>query len=150
MNEPHIAKIAGIALRRQRRGPMLTVQSCAVSVEHGVARDTRGKPGKRQVTLLSQEAWQDACLALGIDLAWTARRANILVEGRRFCAADVGKIVRIGDLRLEITRETDPCQRMDAAHPGLQAALQPDWQGGICCRVLVAGNIAVGDTIEIQ
>ena len=150
VDTPQIPEIAGIALRRQSKGPMLTVTSCAVSVEHGVARDTRGKPGKRQVTLLSQEAWEAACRGLDIDLAWTARRANILVRGKTFSAADVGKTVSIGDLQLEITRETDPCIRMDAAHPGLQAALASDWYGGVCCRVLVAGHIAVGDRIDIQ
>jgi MOSC domain-containing protein YiiM len=150
VDTPQVPQIAGIALRRQRKGPMLTVTSCAVSVEHGVARDTRGKPGKRQVTLLSLEAWEDACRGLDIDLAWTARRANILVRGKKFSAEDVGKTISIGELRLEITRETDPCIRMDAAHQGLQAALMPDWSGGVCCRVLVAGHIAVGDRIDIQ
>lgn len=150
VDTPQIPEIAGIALRRQSKGPMLTVTSCAVSAEHGVARDTRGKPGKRQLTLLSLEAWEEACRSLDIDLAWTARRANILVRGKMFSAADVGKTVSIGDLKLEITRETDPCIRMDAAHPGLQAALASDWYGGVCCRVLVAGHIAVGDRIDIQ
>ena len=150
VDKPQVPQIAGIALRRQRKGPMLTVTSCAVSVEHGVARDTRGKPGKRQVTLLSLEAWEDACRGLDIDLAWTARRANILVRGKKFSAEDVGKTISIGELRLEITRETDPCIRMDAAHQGLQAALMPDWSGGVCCSVLVAGHIAVGNRIDIQ
>jgi MOSC domain-containing protein YiiM len=142
--------VADIALRRQRRGPMLTVEACNISTEQGVGGDFRGKPGKRQVTLLSEAAWQDACESIDVTLPWTVRRANILVRGRTFSAADVGKIVSIGEARLEITRETDPCQRMDDAQPGLKAALAPDWHGGVCCRVLNAGDIRVGDTLYIN
>jgi MOSC domain-containing protein YiiM len=48
-----------------------------------------------------------------------------------------------------ITRETDPCERMDALAPGLRAALTPDWRGGACSRVVVGGTIRVGDTIIV-
>ena len=60
----------------------------------------------------------------------------------------VGARLRIGELVLEVTEECDPCLVMDRAVPGLRAALTPDWAGGVCCRVLSGGTIAVGDDVH--
>jgi len=38
---------------------------------------------------------------------------------------------------------------MEEAHPGLLRALAPDWRGGVTCRVLQAGAIAVGDRVAV-
>ena len=54
------------------------------------------------------------------------------------------------ELWWEITRETDPCERMEALAPGLKAALLPDWRGGACAMVRQGGVIAVGDRIRIE
>ena len=77
------------------------------------------------------------------------RRANLLIDGVEFDASFVGKRVRIGEAELEITEETDPCSRMDAQHAGLTAALEPEWRGGVCCKVLKGGDIQIGDRVEI-
>ena len=143
-----MARLLGIARRAQKRAVMEILDAVEVTVESGVAGDFRGKPGKRQVTLMSREAWQAACNDLGEDLPWTTRRANLLVEG---LALDdtAGKQIKIGDLTLEITRETDPCERMDEARQGLLSAMTKDWRGGVCCRVISSGKITVGDKVEI-
>ena len=120
-----------------------------VSPERGIENDYRGHPHNRQVTVLSVEDWQRACDELELNLHWTTRRANLLVEDISFGPACVGDIIQIGDLRLQITRETDPCHRMEEAKPGLMTALTPDWRGGACCRVISGGAIAVGDSVEL-
>jgi MOSC domain-containing protein YiiM len=141
--------LTAIAYRTKPKAPMTEIDSVEISCEHGLVPDTRGKPGRRQVTLLSLEAWQTACAELGTALPWTFRRANLLVSGLHFSANDVGKIVRIGDVRLQVTVETDPCQRMDDQHQGLLAALTPDWRAGVCCRVLQSGYVRVGDAVQL-
>ncbi len=142
--------IAGIARRSASRAPMELISSCQVTCCAGVDRDLRGKPGKRQVTLLSRPAWRTACKELDREgLPWTSRRANLLIEGLEFGPEDVGAIVEIGKLRLQITRETDPCQRMDEQAPGLMAALTPDWRGGVCCKAIQDGTVRLGDTLTI-
>jgi MOSC domain-containing protein YiiM len=142
-----MATLNAIAFRRQAKGPMLEIASVAINREAGVVPDTRGKPGRRQVSLLSLQSWQDACTELGANLPWTVRRANLLIDGLRFSAADVGRVLRIGVVELQIMLETDPCQRMDAQHQGLTAALTPHWRGGVCCRVLSDGIIRTGDAV---
>ena len=54
-----------------------------ISVEAGLAGDCKGaKYPRRQITVLSREAWDAALAELGDPgLAWTARRANLLVAG---------------------------------------------------------------------
>lgn len=137
-------ELCGIAIRAGRKAPMQALDRAVVTPERGVAGDFRGRPGKRQVTVLSRESWDRACAELGADLPWMTRRANLLVSGLEFAPAHVGSTLRFGELVLQITRETDPCERMDQAHPGLRAALDPDWRGGVCCRVIAGGEIVLG------
>ncbi len=143
-------KLQGIAIREKKRAAMHELNAAEVTVAKGVASDFRGKPSKRQVTLLSSEQWQQACNAVNKQLPWTVRRANLLVSGVEFSQADVGKLICIGDVRLRVQCETDPCSRMDEQHQGLYAALLPKWRGGICCEVLQSGQIAIGDEVIID
>lgn len=146
-------RLISIARRAANHAPMEEQQEAEVTLEHGVARDSRGKQRRnasndRQVTLLSSEAWQAVCAELGAELPWTLRRANLLVSGLDLKEAQ-GARLRIGALELEITEEVDPCARMDAQHQGLTAALAPQWRGGVACRILAEGLIRVGDTVEM-
>ena len=141
--------VKAIAYRTKPKAPLIEHEQVEIACESGVVPDCRGKPGRRQVTLLSAEAWQEACAELGSELPWTFRRANILIDGLRFSAADVGCILRIGDVVLQIMLETDPCPRMDAQHPGLTAALLPNWRAGVCCKVLSSGTVRIGDAVQV-
>ena len=146
--------LAGIARHGRPKGPMETVDHVDVTLEGGLHGDFRGaiKPGgrgRRQVTLLERGDWDAAQADVGHSLPWQERRANLLVDGLDLPQV-AGARLRIGDtVELMITRETDPCERMDALAPGLRAALTPDWRGGACSRVVVGGTIRVGDTIIV-
>lgn len=144
-----MGNLIGIARRERKRGDMQTLTRAEVTAEGGVANDFRGKPGKRQVTVLSAEAWRTACRDVGHDLPWTTRRANLLVEGIALPRV-AGGVIEIGDVALEVMMETDPCSRMDEQCTGLRAALEPEWRGGVCCRVLSGGELAVGDTVRLR
>ena len=138
----------GIAIKSEKRGPMQTLDSAYVSLKRGVEYDFRGKPGKRQVTVLSQKSWSLACAALLEPLEWTSRRANLLVDDLELFES-TGKIIKIGELSLLITGETDPCSRMNEAAPGLFDALAVGWRGGVCCQVINEGRIAINDKVVI-
>jgi MOSC domain-containing protein YiiM len=116
----------------------------------GVEQDFRGSSKKRQVTVLSTVDWQQVCKEMDADLPWTTRLANLLVDELTFSQADVGKTLRVGDIELEITQETDPCIRMDEQHQELKSALMPDWRGGVCCKVIKAGSLKVGNSVELN
>ena len=86
--------------------------------------------------------------SLGVDLPWRERRANLLVEGIDLAAA-IGHIVTIGEVRLQIHGEIEPCEIMDAVHTGLCAALVPDCRGGVFGEGLSGGTIRVKDPVSV-
>ena len=143
-----MAQLLDIAIRAKKRAEMQWLQSAQVSLEKGVANDFRGKPGKRQVTVLTQEGWQAACTEASVELPWRERRANLLIAGLDLEESS-GAVIRIGAVKLLITCEADPCQRMEEAQPGLFAAMTKQWRGGVCCQVLEAGKIRAGDEVEL-
>jgi MOSC domain-containing protein YiiM len=140
-------KLLGIAIRPKSRSPMIPLDRADVTTGEGVVGDSRGRPGSRQVTIVSREAWQAACDEIGQSLPWTVRRANLFVEDLEL-PKELGRQICIGQVVLEVCGETDPCARMDAQVSGLTAALTPDWRGGVCCRVITGGEIHVGDTVQ--
>ena len=145
-----MSSIRAIAIKNRSRVAMQVIDSAQITVANGILGDFRGTQQGRQITILSESAWRKACAEVDSDLPWTTRRANLLVDEIEFDASYVGKTVRIGEVELMVTRETNPCSLMDAQHQGLTAALTPDWRGGICCNVIKPGEIKIGDQIEFD
>lgn len=133
--------LVAIARRGHSRGAMEELGLTEITLDQGILGDFRGQPGGRQITVLALADWQAACTELGVELPWTMRRANLLVDGLRL-RATTDAVLRLGDVVLQITGETEPCSRMDEAAAGLCRALTPDWRGGVCCRVLEGGTVS--------
>jgi MOSC domain-containing protein YiiM len=154
MSERTTGRLIGIARRPAHRAPMQTVEAALIEADGGVEGDHKGKKfPRRGVTILAREAWEAALAELAKtggadDLPWTARRANLLIEGVELPRA-LGGIVAVGPVVLEITYPTTPCKRMDEARDGLMRALYPEWRGGVTCRVLEGGRVAIGDPVAV-
>jgi len=146
-----MAKLIGIATHEQSKGEITTHESIKVTEESGLTNDYQGlKNPYTAVTLLSLKSWQQACEECGAEnLDWTERRANLLVDDIDFDESMIGQQLQVGNVLLEITKETDPCARMEALQPGLKKALTPDWRGGARCRVLREGEIKLGDSVTL-
>ncbi len=146
--------LLGIARHARSKAPMEVLDHADVTLEGGIVGDFRGamkgKPYKRQVTLIERADWDAAMADVAHSIPWQERRSNLLVDGLDLPQV-AGVRLRIGaDVVLEVTRETDPCERMEALAEGLRAALTPDWRGGACAMVVHGGRIAVGDAIRIE
>jgi MOSC domain-containing protein YiiM len=149
-------RLIGIAWRPARFAPMQTVDDIEISLEAGVAGDHKGAKFKRRaVTILAREDWEAALAQLAaegdagaLDLDWTVRRANLLVEGVRLPRA-LGAILRVGPALLEVTYPTSPCARMEEVRKGLLKALHPEWRGGVTCKVVEAGRVSLGDEVAV-
>ena len=144
-----MGNVIGIARREKLRAEMETIDSVYVDEKTGLSGDIRGTTLKRQVTLLSAKAWNEVCHELEADLPWTTRRANILIENIDF-HQDSGYKIQIGEVLLLVTRQNDPCSRMDEQHSGLTNALMSDWRGGVCCSVVKGGDISLGDEVKLM
>ncbi|MGA1196472.1 MAG: MOSC domain-containing protein [Candidatus Latescibacterota bacterium] len=144
-----MGKVLQIAIREASRAPMQVLDVAEVTKDKGVVGDFRGAVPKRQVTVVVREAWEAACRELGLDVDWTTRRANVLVEGLDL-SETTGKQLHVGSVVLQITGETTPCPRMEEAQAGLQDALTPDWRAGVTCVVQTAGKIRVGDVVRLE
>lgn len=140
-------EVIGLARRARPRAPMETLEAAQISQTSGLEGDARGVSRMRQVTILFVEDWQAAAAQTDPAAPWITRRANVLVAGLVNPRA-AGGLIQIGDARIRILGETEPCSRMDAAVPGLRAALTPDWRGGVFGRVEQGGRVAVGDPAQ--
>jgi MOSC domain-containing protein YiiM len=102
--------------------------------------------GRRHVTIVTVERWSALISELAADLDPAARRANLLVSGIEL-AGSRGRALRVGACLLRIGGETRPCERMDEALPGLQAAMRERWGGGAWAQVECGGLIGIGDDV---
>lgn len=134
---------------------MHTAISGEVSVVEGLRGDFRSalastkSTARRQISLLEGDSWRAAQVDSGCLADWFHSRRNLLVEGLRLPRQPGARLAIGASLVLEVTCECYPCERMDDLHPGLRAALTPDWRGGVLARVITDGHIAVDDTIRI-
>ncbi|MEM7588212.1 MAG: MOSC domain-containing protein [Acidobacteriota bacterium] len=103
--------------------------------------------GKRQVTLLSADRWDEMTRELGEDIDPSLRRANLYVRGVEL-QGPRRRVLCVGACRIKIYGETRPCNLMDEAYPGLQRALDPDWRGGVYGEILNDAEIAIGDAVS--
>ncbi len=138
--------IRAIAHRPRTGAAMVETQECRVLLKRGLDTEDR-KPGTREVTLLSVEAWVEACRQLEAAVPWHTRRANLLVEGIDL-ASTLGRTLSIGEVRIRIHGESKPCEVMERQVKGLCAALAPDCRGGVYGQVLQGGTIHVGDRVS--
>ena len=143
-----MGRLIGIAKAREKLAPLEEMAMAAVTVANGIEGDVRGQNTDRRITILFRNGWEAALAEAGAKLPWVARRANLYVDG--MTSPPIGTQLSIGDVVLEVTKETKPCHLMDKAHEGLKAALTPEWRGGVCCNVISAGTIRVGDRVAIH
>jgi MOSC domain-containing protein YiiM len=146
MSETDGGRIEAIWIKRQRKGPMDAVDTAQVVADAGIVGNAN-QGGRRQVTLLSREAWERAGQELGEDVDPARRRANVLVTGVDL-EQSRDRVIRLGNVRIQLRGETRPCERMDEACDGLRNALDPEWRGGAFGVVLDDGAFSVGDPVE--
>jgi MOSC domain-containing protein YiiM len=138
--------LEAIWIKRAHRGPMDPVRDARLVEGRGVDNSV-DRSRRRQVTILSREAWNDCMAELDAELDPSTRRANLLVAGVDL-EGTRNRVLRIGDARLLIGGEVTPCERMEEAYPGLQAAMRRHWRGGAFAQVLSGGEIHVGDPVR--
>lgn len=140
-----MGQLETIWIKRFKKGPMDSVDRATLETAKGIVGNAN-QGGHRQVTVIEREAWDRMMEELPCHLDPSARRANLLVNGISLIESRK-QILQVGDVRIRILGETRPCERMEEAQPGLQAAMRPKWGGGAYGEVLNDGEIVVGDQV---
>lgn len=143
--DPNGGTLEGIWIKRAHRGPMDAVRAARLVEGRGVDGSV-DRSRRRQVTIISSEAWAACMDELGVQLDPSTRRANLLVAGIDL-EATRNRVLRVGDARLLIGGEVTPCERMEEAYAGLQATMRPQWRGGAFAQVLFGGQVQIGDPV---
>jgi MOSC domain-containing protein YiiM len=139
-------RLEAIWVKRFKRGPMDPRTEARVRAGRGI-EDNANQGGKRQITVISAEAWEGLSRELEDDLDPRWRRANVMVSGVDLRESR-GRVLALGTVRLRVHGETRPCERMDEAFGGLRAALRSEWLGGVFGEALDDGTISVGDAVQ--
>ena len=139
-------RVEQIFIKRAKRGPMDAGDRATLVAGRGILGNAN-QGGKRQVTLLARERWQELMAGLGANLEPRTRRANVIVSGIDL-ENSRGRTLRIGGCRLLVHGETRPCEQMEDALSGLQEAMRTRWGGGAFAEVIDGGDIGVGDAVH--
>jgi MOSC domain-containing protein YiiM len=139
-------RLVGIFIKRSHGGRMDAQTTATLETDRGLAGNA-DRGGRRQITLLSQERWAELMDKVGADLGPGARRANIILTGINL-EDSRGRTLLIGACRVRIGGETRPCELMEEAATGLQAAMRERWGGGAFAEVLDGGEITIGDAVS--
>ena len=142
-----MGEVVSIWIKRARRGTMDRVESAELVAGRGLL-GSADQGGKRQITIISEAAWDEAQEEVGVAVDPSARRANVMIRGVDLENSH-GKTLKLGDCVVLISGEVRPCQRMEEAQPGLLAALRPRWRGGACGEIVEGGTIHAGDVASI-
>jgi MOSC domain-containing protein YiiM len=140
-----VGAVVRLWTKRCKGGPMDPQETVTLVAGEGIVGDANHR-GRRQVTLIAEEAWREIAQELGPGADPALRRANVLVRGLDL-ERSRGRILRLGPARLEVHGEVRPCRKMEESLPGLQKALDPHWRGGVYATVLEGGKVAVGDGV---
>ena len=140
-------EVVALWLKRFKGGPMDPVLFAEAVPGRGLAGNAN-QGGRRQITIIDEERWKEACDAIGVAVDPSARRANVMLRG-----VDLentrGRLLRIGPCVVRIYNETRPCEQMEEARTGLRAALAVRWRGGVYGEIVEGGVIRAGDVAEL-
>ncbi len=151
INQIQPGTLTWIGLRPAHKAEMVEVDDCMALKDLGLEGDHRVEktPGSgRQVTLISEEFInQIAGFTDTPDLHPSILRRNMVVKGVNLNAMRHQQF-RIGDALFEATALCHPCSRMEKAlGPGGVVAMLG--HGGLCCKIIKSGKIAVGDSLQV-
>jgi MOSC domain-containing protein YiiM len=136
-----MANVHNLFRAPKKHVPMEELQEARILADLGLEGCAHAQPGgNRQVLLVDRETLEAMELQPGVLFE------NITTDGLNVNSLEIGQRLRMGEAVLEVTMVCTPCNQMERIRPGLRKEL---WgRRGMLCRVLEAGILRPGDSIE--
>ena len=143
-----MATVASLHVAPGSRLPMRSVSAVSVEAARGIVGDRYHGSRHRQVSVQSLAALHEAAVLFGASIPAGLTRRNLTVsEG--VVPREPGALIAVGPVLLEVVRVAAPCKLLDdTIGRGAQEALRR--RGGSICRVLVGGEVSVGDRVVLD
>ncbi|QWC85103.1 MOSC domain-containing protein [Nocardioidaceae bacterium] len=143
---PTLPVVTAIFTAPGRRLPMRAQQMVVAEAGKGLVGDRYHGARHRHVTIQSAPLLDEAAEQLGHPVPPEGTRRNVTLS-HGAVPTTPGTRVRIGQVELEVVRVAAPCRILDdEIAPGAAAALRR--RAGTCFRVLVGGEISLGDAVR--
>ncbi len=139
-------KIVSINLSAKKTMREQRFDAGTLVLDRGFDTDAHAGDWHRQVSLLAQESIDDM-VAKGLDVGPGDFAENITTQGLDIMTLPVGSVLRVGEVTLEVSQVGKTCHNKCAIYYQAGDCVMP--REGIFAVVRVAGDIAVGDTIEL-
>jgi MOSC domain-containing protein YiiM len=111
-------------------------------LDGGIPGDAHFPPGSFSQMLLIEA---EALAARGLEPG--AVKENLTLEGIALMGLPSGTRLQVGDAEVEVTKECEPCSRMDEIRDGLRAELLG--RRGMYARVTRPGAVRRGDPVRL-
>ncbi len=144
-----MAEIISIHVVRERKATAESYNHVTVRSNFGIAGDYRSDKFQiGQITLVESEAIDTMSHNLGYNIPAGASRRQITVKGIELNEL-VGQNLRMGQILVRVEEKCNPCKNMETKI-GLGAKDAMNDKGGIRCRIIVGGELHVGDKIAVE
>ena len=142
-------KVEAICISQHKGIPKTSVSSAQIRRDHGIEGDAHAGPWHRQVSILAHENIETFKQSGRLDLQAGAFAENLVVSGLELSALGLGSRVRLGaDVILSITQLGKCCHHRCAIFHQTGDCIMP--RVGLFARVVVGGDVNVGDRAEIE
>ena len=147
---PSVGRVEWLAIRPQKGKPVTELTKVEAVIDHGLLGDKAGQRpgGKRQVTLIQAEYLPlIQSLLSDVGISFLELRRNIAVSGINLNALK-DHVIQIGRATFEVTGYCHPCSKLEQ-QLGYGAFNALRGHGGLTAKVIVSGNIKLGDEVRV-
>ena len=140
-------RIRAISISAKKGTKKTNVPEAEVKTDFGIVGDAHGGNWHRQISLLAIESI-DKMIEMGADVLPGSFAENITTQGMELPGLPIGSTLRVGkEIELEVTQIGKECHARCEIYQQVGDCIMP--REGIFTKVIKAGRIKVGDTIEV-
>lgn len=144
---PNQGKVLAVNISEKKGQKKQNVGKAYVDKDWGIESDAHSGTWHRQISLLSWSSFEKM-KARGADVFYGDFAENITVDGLEVASLPLGARLKIGEALLEVTQIGKECHNQGCAIKKQTGTCVMPLEG-IFARVLSAGWVETGDTVEV-